>query len=84
MVFREAKNYGWLSMQMINWLESRKLEIEFVYLIVVIFAMNHGYKMLNDHFKIIWGVINVYLNWAQPRFHDHAWVSLIFESNVFV
>jgi len=53
MVFREAKNYGWLSMQMINWLESRKLEIEFVYLIVVIFAMNHGYKMLNDHFKII-------------------------------
>ena len=37
----------------IKWWESRKLEIKFVYLIVMIFGMNHGYEMLDDHFELI-------------------------------
>ena len=52
---------------MIKRLESTKLGIEFVYLIAVIFGMNYGCKMFDDHFKIIWGVMDVYINWAQPR-----------------
>ena len=53
---------------MIKWLESRNLEIKFVYLIVVIFGMNHGYEMWDDHFELILGVMDVFLNWPWMRF----------------
>jgi len=43
--------------------ESRKCEFELAYVIVVIFGINHVFMILDDHFKSIQGVMNVYMEW---------------------
>ena len=39
----------------------RELEFELAYGIFVIFGINHGYMMLNDHFKSIQGDLEAYM-----------------------
>jgi len=52
--------------------ELRTYGFRFVYVIVVIWDINHGFMMLVDHFKSIQGGMDVYMNWALSR------VSLIY------
>jgi len=35
---------------------------------VALLALKHGYMMLNDHFKLIQGHLDVYLKWANLVF----------------
>ena len=42
--------------------ESRELEFKQAYVIVVIFGMNHGYMMLDDHFESNCGYLDAYLD----------------------
>jgi len=45
-------------------MQSKKCEIELVYVVVVIFGMKHEYMMLNYHFKSIQGDLDAQLKWA--------------------
>ena len=40
------------------------MDLSFVYVMVVILRINHGFVMWADHFKSIQGVTDVYKNWA--------------------
>ena len=41
-------------------------------MIVVIFGMKNGYKVLDDNFESIYGDLGVYLNGQKIGSHDHA------------
>ena len=51
-------------LNVIKGLELRELEFELAYVIVVIFSINHGYMMLNAHFKSIQGDLKAHMLWA--------------------
>jgi len=52
-------------------LELRKYEIDFVHLIVVIFGIKHGYRILDVQFKYIQGDLDVYMKLDKQGFHDY-------------
>ena len=49
---------------LIKWVSIQKCEFQPVHVSVVIFGMKHGFNVMGDHFKFIYGSLVVKLNWA--------------------
>jgi len=53
--------------------ESKTCEFELAYISFVIFGMNHGFMMFDDHFDSIQGVMDVIMIWP------YAGISMIMD-----
>ena len=63
-----CESYGYWAWIWAMALELRKYEIDFVHLIVVIFGIKHGYRILDVQFKYIQGDLDVYMKLDKARF----------------
>jgi len=56
----------------LNGLDERKYEFELVHTIIVILGIINGYKMSDDHFKLIYGDLDDFLRRHNLGFYDYA------------
>ena len=56
----------------LNGLDERKYEFELIYTIIVILRIINGYKMLDDHFKDIYGDLDDFLSRHYLGFYDYV------------
>jgi len=74
--FGDVWNYGLWVWTRLDGLDARKCELKLACVIVVIFGINHGFMILDDHFCSNQDARSVYMNWAWSR------ISLIYMSVV--